>query len=412
MNGRRALAALTTIGTLGAAVGAIASGPAVAAGEGGNGSANCPTSNPPNAMTLVAGTPQTATLGSAFGTGMQVALTNTDGCAVTSAAAGVPVTFTAPTSGASGVFSDSATNTATVGADSGGSVMAPTFTANAIAGSYTVTATSQYGSVSFSLTNTAAGVPARIVTVSPAKQTATVVDGYRDALAVRVLDANGNPVAGVSVTFTFAAGSGSSACGTSASSGSEGASADASFSGGAAQASATSNAAGIATSPGFTANGDAGTFGATATTGSAGGEKAAAASSGATPAVFTLTNLAGTPAKLAPGIGATQSTHVGARFAVRLAVTVTDAEGNRVPRALVSFTAPARGASGSFATAAARPHGRSKRAVRTRVAHVRANACGVAVAPAFTADRVTGGYIVKASSAFARAAFALVNEAP
>ena len=50
-------------------------------------------------MTLVAGTPQTAILGSAFATGLQVALSNSDGCPVTSAAAGIPVTFSAPAGG-------------------------------------------------------------------------------------------------------------------------------------------------------------------------------------------------------------------------------------------------------------------------------------------------------------------------
>ena len=112
-------------------------------GAPGEGGASCPSSNPPNQMTLVAGTPQTATLGSAFATGLQVAISNSDGCPVTSAAAGTPVTFSAPSGGASGVFSASATNTAVVGADASGTVAAPSFTANTAAGSYTVTATSQ-----------------------------------------------------------------------------------------------------------------------------------------------------------------------------------------------------------------------------------------------------------------------------
>ena len=44
---------------------------------------------------------------------------------------------------------------------------------------------------------------------------------------------------------------------------------------------------------------------------------------------------------------------------------------------------------------------------------VKTNACGIAVAPAFTANDTHGGYIVKATVGHARpAAFALVNEAP
>jgi len=370
-------------------------------------------------MTLVAGTPQTAPLDSAYATGLQVALTNTDGCAVTSGAAGVAVTLTAPAGGASGVFSASGTNTVTVGADSSGAVQAPTFTANGIAGSYTVTASSQYGSVTFSLTNTAAGTPARLLALSPPKQTAAVTHGYRQALAVQVLDGDGNPVAGASVSFTLTASTATSACGSSSSTGSGGAgsSADASFAGGASEASATSNADGVATSPALTADGEAGTFTASAALGSSGAGEPHGGGDGSSsvgPALFTLTNLAGAPAKLAPGVGETQAARVGARFPVSLAVTVTDALGNRVAGALVSFTAPAAGPSGRFAVRIASRSRRRRRVAerQARVARVRTNACGIAVAPALIANARPGGYVVKAGAGHARmAAFALVNEA-
>jgi len=424
---RRPLAILVAAGALGVlgAASTPAEGVTAATGEPGGGSgANCPAVTSPNAMTLVAGTPQTATLNSAYATGLQAALTNTDGCAVSSGAAGVAVTFTAPSSGASGVFSASGTNTVTVGADSSGAVSAPTFTANGIAGSYTVTASSQYGTVTFALTNTAAGTPARIVAVAPVKQTATVTHGYRQTLAVRVLDGEGNPVAGAGVTFTLTSSTGSSTCGTSSSASGAGA-AGASFAGGGSSASATTNASGVATSPALTANGEAGSFTASAALGSSGsGEPNASAASADTssgsvaPTLFTLTNLAGAPAKLTPGVGATQSTRVGARFPVSLAVTVTDALGNRVPDALVSFAAPAAGPSGRFTVRVASHargtrHTQPARTRRTRVASVRTNACGIAVAPALTAGAEPGGYVVKASAGHARAAaFALVNEAP
>ena len=411
---------LIVAASLGIAVGMLVGGPAFAAGETGGspteptgtGTSNCPSSNPPNQMTLVAGTPQTAILQSAFASGLQVALSNSDGCPVTTAAAGVPVTFSAPSGGASGVFSTSGTNSVIVGADSSGAIMAPTFTANGIAGSYTVAASSQYGSVSFVLTNTAAGTPARLVAVSPVKQTATVAGRYREALAVKVLDGDGNPVAGASVTFTLTASTGSSACGTSSSS-SAGSAADASFAGGAAQASATSNASGIATSPALTANGEAGTFSASAALGSSGGSEphGGTSTSSVAPALFTLTNLAGKPTKLAPGVGSTQSTPAGSAFPIRLAVTVTDADKNPVAGALVMFSAPAAG--GRFTV-----RSRGSRRHRARVSHaytvaVKTGACGIAVAPPFIAGRQPGGYIVEASAKPARsAAFALVNEAP
>jgi hypothetical protein len=302
--GRRAALALLLAAGLGTWAGATAGAPAFASGErvgeGGSspgetgtsptGTAECPSSNPPNQMTLVEGTPQTAILGSAFATGLQVALANSDGCPVTSAA-GIPVTFSAPTSGASGVFSTSASNTVIVGADASGTVAAPPFTADTSAGNYTVTASSQYGSISFSLTNTAAGV-------------------WCPTLDRRASISAGEPV------------------------------------------------------------------------------------------------------ELTAGVGSTQSTPVGARFPIRLAVTVTDAEGNPVPGALITFSAPIAGASGRFTVHSRGPHHRA-RVTHPYTVKVKTDACGIAVAPAFTADDTQGGYVVKATVKHARpAAFALVNEAP
>ncbi|MGH2904309.1 MAG: hypothetical protein ACRDK7_12125 [Solirubrobacteraceae bacterium] len=300
---RRLGLGLIMAASLGAALGVLVGGPAFAAGETGGsptepgtsptGTSNCPSSNPPNELTLVAGTPQTTTLNSAFTGGLQVALSNSDGCAVTGAA-GVPVTFTAPSAGASGLFSASNSNTVTVGADSSGSAAAPTFTANDTQGSYTVTASSQYGSVSFALTNAAVAVGVWCSTL----------------------------------------------------------------------------------------------------------DKRASLS-------------AGEPVKLTPGVGSTQSAPAGARFPIRLAVTVTDAEGNPVPNAQIAFSAPAHGASGRFTTHTRGSHHHHSHASHSRTVRVKTNACGIAVAPPFAADDRRGGYVVKASVKHAgTAAFALVNEAP
>ncbi len=279
----------------------LAGAPPAAAGEAetpsGAGAAACPSPNPPNTLTLVAGTPQTATLGTPFATGLQVALANTNGCPLTSAVAGVPVTFSAAGAGAGagpgGLFVASESNAITVGSDASGTATAPALTANGVPGSYTVTAGSSYGTVLFSLTN------------------------------------------------ATAAGS-SSAC-----------------------------ASGLAA-------------------------------------------LAGSPAKLTAGVGAIQSTATGARFPIRLAVTVTDAGKLPVRGAPVTFTAPAHGPSGRFATRTQN----SKNNLHPRISHRRSvtittDACGIAVAPAFTANRRPGGYIVTASVAHVRrAAFALVNDRP
>ncbi len=121
---------------------------------------------------------------------------------------------------------------------------------------------------------------------------------------------------------------------------------------------------------------------------------------------------AGEPVTLTPGVGSTQSTQAGTEFSLRLAVTATDAEGNPVPGVSVTFSAPAAGASGRFTTSSRGSHGRS-RVSRLRTVRVKTSACGIAVAPVFTANHVRGGYIVKASVEHVRpAAFALVNEAP
>jgi protocatechuate 3,4-dioxygenase beta subunit len=413
------LAALGLI-LLGAWAGAIGGAPAFASGERSGedsgspsgtqptSTSNCPSPNLPNQLTLVAGTPQTTTLDTGFA-GLQVALANSDGCAVTGAA-GVAVTFSAPASGASGRFSTSDSDTATVGADASGTVAAPTFTANGTAGSYTVTASSPYGSVSFALTNTAVGLPARLAAVPLKRRSTSVGSRFPQPLQVRVLDAGGNPVAGVAVTFALGSAA-ASGCGASAT-------ASADFAGGGTQATATSGARGIATSPALTATTAAGSFAATASVSSGGGAGATeGASKGGDPVLapvgFSLVNRAGEPAKVAPGVGSTQSATAGSAFPIRLAVTVTDADRNPVPGALVTFSAPATGASGRFTFDSRNDRLHRAQASDARIVKVRTGACGIAVAPSFTASGEPGGYVVEASAEPARpAAFALVNEAP
>jgi hypothetical protein len=176
----------------------------------------------------------------------------------------------------------------------------------------------------------------------------------------------------------------------------------------------------VASSPLLTANSAAGSFTATAAvvskepTGESGKESSGASGNGAaTPVSFSLANLAGKPTKLTTGVGSTQSTLAADPFPVRLAVTVADAEKNPVGGTEIAFSAPMRGASGRFTV-----HSRDSHHHRSHVSHlytvrIKANACGIAVAPAFTANHLPGGYIVKATVKHARpAAFALVNVAP
>jgi hypothetical protein len=283
---------------LSAAIATFACGALPAEGEtgppGSSDAATCPSPNPPNELALMAGTPQTATLGSALATNLQVAFTNSNGCPVTTNLAGIPVTFSAPSTGAGGRFSASESNVVTVGSDASGMATAPMFTANDAAGSYTVTASSTYGSISFSLTNVETGD--------------------------------------------------SSAC-------------------------------------------------------------PATSSTGTAP-----TSLLGRPAKLLLGVGVMQSTPVGTRFPIRLAVTVTDARRNPLPGVLVTFAAPKRGPSGYFTLRSGGAHTPMSRTHRSRRIEVMTDACGIALAPTFTAEGHVGGYVVVASVEHLRAAFALVNE--
>jgi PKD domain-containing protein len=67
---------------------------------------------------------------------------------------GVTVTFTAPSTDASGTFANTSTNTTSANTDSSGFAIAPAFTANNIFGAYTVSASGVgFGSVDFSLEN-------------------------------------------------------------------------------------------------------------------------------------------------------------------------------------------------------------------------------------------------------------------
>jgi hypothetical protein len=107
----------------------------------------------PAAVTTTAGSPQVALVNTAFAQALAVTVTDAAGNLV----GGASVTFTAPASGASGLFSGSGA-TVTVATNAGGVATAPTFTANATAGAYSVSATAPgaASAASFALTNLAA----------------------------------------------------------------------------------------------------------------------------------------------------------------------------------------------------------------------------------------------------------------
>jgi hypothetical protein len=98
-----------------------------------------------------------------------------------------------------------------------------------------------------------------------------------------------------------------------------------------------------------------------------------------------LTVTAAAAATVTATSGANQAATANAAFALPLAATVTDAFGNPVPNVVVTFSAPATGASGAFSGVA--------------TATATTNASGVATSPAFTANNAVGAYSVTASVA-------------
>ncbi len=165
-------ASLGTVGLAGSAAtlttSFAAGSHAVTASYGGDGSTTGAASNTvsftvadPANITAYSGTPQTVNANSQFAP-LQVIVKTAGGTALS----GVTVTFTAPSSGASGTFVSSPS----VVTNNQGIAIAPTFTANSLAGSFVVTASANGGSISttFSLTNVVP-VALRFVSVTPCR---------------------------------------------------------------------------------------------------------------------------------------------------------------------------------------------------------------------------------------------------
>jgi hypothetical protein len=260
----------------------------------------------PAAKLAVANAPTSVTAGAGFA--LQVDVLDAFGNRVSGDGSEVTVTPSGP-----GPFTAGATTVQAIGG-------VASFYGMAIqkSGSYTLT----FSDGSLTGTSTAltasAAAPALVTASGGTPQSATVGHAFGTALAATVTDAFGNPVPGAAVTFTAPA------------SGASG-----SFSGG---ATATTNAAGLATANAFTANPIAGGYGVTAT-----------ASGGSNPqAGFALTNLAGPAAVIVATSGAGQSTLVSTTFPAALVATETDAGGNPVAGVTVTFSAPSSGAAATF----------------------------------------------------------------
>ena len=159
------------------------------------------------------------------------------------------------------------------------------------------------------------------------------------------------------------------------------------FSGAGLVATATTNESGIGTAPDFVANLTAGTYTVTATS--------AGVSS---PALFALTNTAGSAASIAPIVGTEQSAEVNSPFSTSLKAVVQDAAGNVVSGVLVTFLAPEEGPSGAFSGGG--------------TINVATDTNGIATAPSFFANTLAGTYAVLAyaQGVGTPASFALTNQ--
>ncbi len=217
--------------------------------------------------------------------------------------AGIPVTFTVSPRG--GSFSNPNTQT-----DASGTV-STNFTLSKTPGVYTITAASKgYGSAIFTVTATT-GMPASMVIASGNNQSATVTTNLKSPLKVKVKDAQGNPVAGITVAFS-------------------------------------DNGAGGTLSPATATTDSTGVASTTYTTGTKAGIIAITASTaGVTPVSFKATVLAGPPASMSIYAGNNQTVKAGASTAKQLQVLVEDQYANVAKGAQVTYSDG--GAGGSFA---------------------------------------------------------------
>jgi hypothetical protein len=194
-----------------------------------------------------------------------------------------------------------------------------------------------------------------ITPTSGTPQSAAVNTAFGTTLQATVTDAGGNPLSGVTVTFS-APGGGPSAA----------------FAGGT-TANAVTAANGVATSPALAANSLAGSYVVTASVAGV-----------VVPASFSLSNTAGSPNAIGSISGTPQRIAVNTAFATPLQALVKDSAGNPVGGATVIFAAPGSGPSGAFGGSA--------------TASVVTSSSGIATAPALTANSQAGSYTVTATA--------------
>ncbi len=250
----------------------------------------------PGAVAIVTGGSQSATVGAPVAAAPSVVVTDTEGRPMS----GVAVTF-AVASGGGSVTGGSATT------NGSGVATAGSWTLGTSAGANSLTASAAgLPAVTFSATGIA-GPPAALIVSAGSGQAAVAGSALGIAPAVLVRDAFANPVANVTVSFAVASGSGSVA-----------------------QASPTTNASGIASTPWIL--------------GTAAGTNTMNVSAGTlAPVTITATGIAGTAASVTRTSAVTVSGVVGGAPAELPRAVVRDANGNGVANTPVVFAVTAGG---------------------------------------------------------------------
>jgi len=329
-------------------------------------------SSTPYTVTAAASFPDTAQPNTPFVPDLQVTVTDGNNNPIS----GVDVTFTAYTAEDSGFAGEAsalfAGNQASVDVTTNvlGVATAPTLTASGVLGTYVVTASTPSGYVPawWQLTNSDQSPRTIVAIPTTTPQSAAWSGGYYGSygfaspLEARVLDANGNPVSGVTVTFTAPSNGPTLSFGTE---------------------TKTTGANGIATSDSPGGINGTGSF-----------EVSADAAGVVSSAVFELTNASSSPYTVTAATASTpQTAPVSTQFASSLAVTVTDLNNVPVSDVQVTFAAFTASESGNAGSATGIFAGGQQSV--TEVTDVN----GQAVAPAFTANSVTGSYVATAWTA-------------
>lgn len=251
-------------------------------------------------ITVASGSPQIATVASAFTSPIVVLVQDDHGNAVPSTV----VDFAVPASGPSATPADTSVLTAADG------TAQTTLLAGTIAGDFFVTATTPSGSAPAVFALTAQpGAPATATAVASATpQSAEVLHAFAHSLAVLVVDAYGNRVPGVTVAYEAPALPGAQLSAGSAMTGADGIAS--------VLAIADANA----------------------------GDYTVTASLAGTPDVeFALANTPASPSNVVIAGGGAQHALATTAFAQPVALHVTDVFGNPVPATAIAFVMPAAG---------------------------------------------------------------------